>query len=277
LFLSCILPLSLKETMKQVRGLASFIRDLGTQKIYLAHIYENHKESERESKKFKNITLELRDRGYEVSTHSRSGSAVQGIRDLSRDLAPDFAALPWHNVDPLRRALVGSRDVDIIRSIQIPALIFKRASQKEERGLGNVIYATSFREPDRHAIKFLKEKRLKGDNLYFLHVGKRAPDPEADRTRREKVEKGLKRLVQECNSDFRKVETVQTVGSVRHQIISQAKNKKADLIIMGKTDSSRGLDRIMGSTTESVAIRSSSNLLLIPVPPVSDSGRNNNE
>lgn len=276
LLLSCILPLSLKESFRQVNNIASFISDLGTKKIYLAHIYENSRGRDDGTEKYKRMIQDLREKGFDVSTHSRSGKPVQGIRDLSRDLSPDYAVLPWHNVDPLRRALVGSKDVDIVRSIQIPALIFKTKSNKQESGLGNVIYATSFRESDKHAISFLKEKKMSGDKLFFLHVGKRAPDPEADRDRRDSIEKGLQRLVSECNADFKKIETLQTVGSVRSQITREAKKRNADLVIMGKTDSIRGLDRIMGSTAESVVIRSSSNILLIPVPSsqIPGSGQN---
>ncbi len=269
---TCILPLSLKESFKTIRSIASFIKDLGTERIFLSHIFEGKRIRQKQSEKMGDIAEELRGMDFTVSTHSRKGPVVDGIMDLTKELAPDFAALPWHNVDPLRRSLVGSIDIDIVRSIDIPALIYKKESISSDPGLSSIIYATNFQRTDSIVVPYLSGNSLNAGTLYLLHVGKRAPDPEADQKRRSLIRKSLDRLAGECRVNFNNVETIETVGSVRTEIVREAKRKKADMIIMGKTDSKKSIDRILGSTAESVAIKSHTNIILIPATGSSKSG-----
>lgn len=269
---TCILPLSLKESFKTIRSIASFIKDLGTERIFLSHIFEGKRIRQKQSEKMGDIAEELRGMDFIVSTHSRKGSVVDGIMDLTKELAPDFAALPWHNIDPLRRSLVGSIDIDIVRSIDIPALIYKKESISSDPGLSSIIYATNFQRTDSIVVPYLSGDCLHAGTLYLLHVGKRAPDPEADQKRRSLIRKSLDRLAVECRVNFNNVETIETVGSVRTEIVREAKRKKADMIIMGKTDSKKSIDRILGSTAESVAIKSHTNIILIPATGSSKSG-----
>jgi len=218
------------------------------------------------------IAEELRSMDFIVSTHSLKGSVVDGIMDLTKELTPDFAALPWHNIDPLRRSLVGSIDIDIVRSIDIPALIYKKESISSNPGLDSIIYATNFQRTDSIVVPYLSGNSLHARTLYLLHAGQRAPDPEADQKRRSLIRNSLDRLAKECRVNFDNVETIETVGSVRTEIVREARRKKADMIIMGKTDSKKSIDRILGSTAESVAIKSHTNIILIPATGSSKSG-----
>jgi len=269
---TCILPLSLKESFRTIRSIASFIKDLGTEKIFLSHVFEGKRIRQKQSEKMGDIAEELRSMDFIVSTHSLKGSVVDGIMDLTKELTPDFAALPWHNIDPLRRSLVGSIDIDIVRSIDIPALIYKKESISSNPGLDSIIYATNFQRTDSIVVPYLSGNSLHARTLYLLHAGQRAPDPEADQKRRSLIRNSLDRLAKECRVNFDNVETIETVGSVRTEIVREARRKKADMIIMGKTDSKKSIDRILGSTAESVAIKSHTNIILIPATGSSKSG-----
>jgi nucleotide-binding universal stress UspA family protein len=84
-------------------------------------------------------------------------------------------------------------------------------------------------------------------------VRERAPDPNAERRRREFCDLNLDRLAEELGDSYDEVSKQQVVGSARKTIPRVARRENAGLVVVGKSDKAGGLSAVMGSVAEEIS------------------------
>jgi nucleotide-binding universal stress UspA family protein len=128
----------------------------------------------------------------------------------------------------------------------------------------SVLYATNFTATDADISPYLCFPGLRAERLHLLHVGQRAPDPDAERRRVEEVEENLARLADEFSGNYGHIDEKATVGIPRREIVGEARRVNADLIVLGKADTSGTFGAVLGSTAEEMPHTSRCSVLIIP-------------
>ncbi|HMB01917.1 MAG TPA: universal stress protein, partial [Spirochaetota bacterium] len=166
----------------------------------------------------------------------------------------------------LQRTLLGSVSQDVIRLSVKPVFIFKRKLQYFSQGvqLNSIMYATAFKSIDSKVMPYLAYEGLRAEKLVIMNVGARAPDPAAEKKRVAAVQQDLDRLKSECQSGYKKTETVIAIGSARRKIVKQARKLDVDLIVTGKNDRAGGKDAVLGSTAEYIPHHAACSVMIIP-------------
>ncbi len=143
-----------------------------------------------------------------------------------------------------------------------------------------ILFATDFSENSKYALPFALSLAQKYDaKLYIMHVIQQPSYPlgmyaeisfdamdKYNRGIAESTEKELKKLKETELGDFNNFETIVVGGTPFLEILRTAKEKAADLIVLG-THGRTGLDYVIfGSTAEKVVRRSSCPVLSIRLP-----------
>lgn len=87
---------------------------------------------------------------------------------------------------------------------------------------------------------------------------------------RKGVEEELEAIAEECNAQLEKVRAFSRTGSPAEEIVSFAKEKGIDLIVMGTHGWSGARHLLVGSTAENVVRTSECPVLTVRVPPSGD-------
>lgn len=263
-----LLPLSLKEPRNRLADMAGYITHFDTEKIYLCHVLEGNNTNERHNRiesALGDIAEIFRDKGMSTETIIRHGNIADEISALAQELNVDYISIKWKKKNVLRRSILGSPDADILRMSDFPAFIYKyRSYLNSITQLKRVVYATDTKETDINILPYLTSVPTGADSLHLLHVRTRAPDPKTDKQRLQEVEAKLQRLADQCKDSYKKVGITITVGGIRSQIARNAKKLNADLIVIGKKDKKKPMEKLVGSTAESIPYRSHCPVLIIP-------------
>jgi len=263
---TALIPLSLKEHRNKLLSLGRLLKNFGTTRIVLLHVFEgsNRKKKEKTRTKLEEIAYQYRDIGFEVEMFFKGGSVASTVVDFAKEMGVDFIGLSWQRKLLIKRTLLGNIDADIIRMTDLPVFMYKKDYYLFKNwDLNKVLYATDFKGTDSKVMPYLKNKEFQADTLYLLHVGSRAPDPDTDKNRREEVENKLQRLADECAGAYNSVEKLNVVGTVRNQIVGKAKSHGVDLIVVGKQDKAKGLDQLLGSTAEALPYKAHCSIFII--------------
>jgi nucleotide-binding universal stress UspA family protein len=262
-----VLPLSLKEPRHKLQDMAQCMRYFGTETVYLVHIVSQEEDLEKEGtiqRHIRAIADGIRELGLRVEMYFKTGRIADAVCQAALDLEVDYLSLHWRRKNVIKQTLLGSADADILRMCSLPVFIYQSRGHLERRtSLRRVLYATDFRHTDTAVMPYLQNRDFGAETLYLLHVGERAPDPYAEETRRKESMENLQRLARECSHAFATVETIEVTGSVKWQIIQQARKKKADLIIVGKSEKARPLEQMLGSVAETLPDRTSCSLFVV--------------
>lgn len=249
--------------VSKILALAEFVRLLEPEKVYLLLVASNSRS--RHSKWLDEIEEEMRQLGLPVERLLRSGHAPSQIVAAARTTGSIICFIKkWKN--PLKKALAGSVVSDVVRISDEPVLIYKKGLLTgEKRMLNSIMYATNFKYSTMTCTRYIQHKAFKARRLILLHVGRRAPDPEAEKKRLERIHAKLDRLVSECQNGFETIEKREVVGlGVARKIISHARKNAVDLLLIGKIDAGGFLGRFTGGTTEAVYNRAPCSVLIIP-------------
>lgn len=243
-----------------------FIKGYGTKEVHLLHVRTktNYREREEAENKLAELEAEIEACGLKASSHIRNGSAPSATIDLAKELKADYLAIFWKPKALLRNALLGNIDSDILRMSNLPVFIYNPKLFKPVVKLESVLYATDFKYTDAVIMPYLINSRFKANTLTLLHVGDRAPDPMTDEARKDKARDNLQRLADECAHAYDQVEVIETIGRVSKQIVTQAKAKKADLIVVGKSENPDAVTRLIGSTAEILPHKAPCSVFVIP-------------
>lgn len=261
-----LLPLSLNERYQHLSEMAAYLRHFETEKVYLCHILESEhkKEKDKIRSTLEHVAGLMEEQGLSVETVIRRGNVAEKVCRLTTELKVDFISIKWRNKNVIKRSILGSPDVDILRICDVPTLIYKtRPFLQSGSKLRSVLYATDFQETDRKVLPYLQATPINVDTLYLFHVRRRAPDPETDARQLEMVESKLNKLSKECLQSYKKIEHSVATGSVRYQIPRKVRQLNVDLVVIGKRDKMNPLEKIIGSTAESLPHKSRCPVLII--------------
>lgn len=259
-----LLPLSLNESRQRLADMAGFITYFKTEKVYLCHIMTGNDKKQKALYALQEIGSLFENEGIKAEPVIQKGNIAEKVCMLANDLNVDYLSLKWQKKNIIKRTILGSPDADILRLCDVPALIYKSSSYLEAGSqLKTVMYATDFQETDRKVIPYLSTALEGVETLYILHVRDRAPDPKTDAKRLEQIESKIKRIADQCLENYTSIQPLITTGSVRYQLPRRALSNKVDLIVIGKHDKKRTMEKIIGSTAESLPYWSYNPILII--------------
>ena len=261
-----VLPLSLKESRQNLYHMAKCMKHFGTEKVFLIHIMsqEDSPKKRKAEESIRSIANSLSDLGMQTETYFKWGRVADEVCKAATELEADYLGLHWRRKNVIKQTLLQSADADILRMCNLPVFIYKRRHYLEHTSsLNRVLYATDFQHTDSAVMPYLTNRDFQADTLYLLHVGDRAPDPYTEKSRREVATANLQRLARECSHAFNTVETLEVTGSVRWHIVREAKRKKADLIIVGKSNKTRPFEQMLGSIAETLPNKTNCSLFVV--------------
>ncbi len=262
-----LIPLSLKESHRLLSDMAGFIKHSGTVSVCLCHV-NTGKPTEKQEK----IERSLREAASlfgekELQTEIliRHGSSVaHEVCEMTAERQVDYIGIPWKRKNVFKRTILSSPDIDILRICRFPTLIFKSRRVLENHTIPEtIVYATDCQETDTRVLSYLKLISFRPSTLYIMHIRERAPDPLTDRRRQQELLTKLDRLADQCQDTCEKVESVVFTGSVRPQISRKARKLDADLVVIGRNDKNKPMDKLLGSTAESLPHKTHCSLLII--------------
>lgn len=261
-----LLPLSLNEPLQTLENLAEFISHFGTKKVYLCHVT-----SGRKSRQMQKREQELEDRAglfrnqnMDVEIIIREGTIANSVCRLTGELDVDYLTIPWKKKNVIKRSILSSPDIDLLRICSFPTLIYRPPGYLNSSNKPNtIVYATDCREADKKVLPYLKSVPFNAERLFFLHVRARAPDPETDKKRIEELTEKLNRLADQCRDNYSEVKPLLATGSIRSLIGRKSRKAGADLIVIGRNEKINTMNKMLGSTAESVPHRTSTPILII--------------
>ena len=262
------LPLSLKEPRQSLYDMARCLKCLGTETLYLIHITNEEEGGSSKHRTMQNairdIAHGLRELDLSVEIYFKSGRIADTVAQTAKELEADYLGLHWRKKNVITQTLLGSADEDILRMCTLPVFVYQGGGYLERKtSLSRVLYATDFQHTDSAVMPYLQNSDFRAETLYLLHVGERAPDPYAEEERRQESMRNLQRLARECSHAFTTVETLEVTGSVKGQIIRQARKRRVDLIVVGKSEKARPLEQVLGSVAETLPETSRCSLFIV--------------
>lgn len=266
MFDKALVPLELRRSQKEVSAMIKFLQSLKVNSVHLLHVMS---EGIGQKKRLQNYIDEVArtlsaETEMELSTEVREGHIASEISQAANDIDADFIYITSNHRGFMYRTFLGSTSRDVIRLTEKPAFVHKsRPYLLAQEPISRILYATDFGPTAQKAIEYVKYLGELVEEIYLLHVGKRAPDPFEEKRRQQEVNAKLEGLEKELEEYFKPIESISAIGSPHKVIQSYSERKEVDLIIMGRL-SRPGGPNIMGSTSERVSGSASSSILLIP-------------
>lgn len=261
-----LIPLKFHESVKQVSSMCAFLQKLGTTNIVLLHVGSNRGKSGRRNNRRLNEYAEvIQQLGIRTDIDIRPGPLHNQVFNAAEEAEVDYISLFFMKKSWIARAILGSHVKDIIRLSDLPVFVYKnpkRMNSPDETF--RLLYATSLQGRDDAILSYIRDADLRTDEVLFLHVGRRAPDPSAEQSRKEKVKQELKEAMEQCSLQKPQHEYLAIIGSPRRQIVKTARKSSADLLLLGKADTTAVREPVLGSTAEEVSYRSPCSVLIIP-------------
>lgn len=199
------------------------------------------------------------------------GEPRQRIGELVAERGADLVVMGTHGRRGLSHALLGSVAERIARTSPVPVLTTGPAEiVKESSTFRHVVVATDFGEPAERAIATASALATKYDaKLTLVHVcgipmriyddGAYWPTEEMVK----KAERALEHALEKTREQFPAVESVLVRGDPREGILEVARERGADLVVVG-THGRRGLSRaFLGSVAERIVQTSPAPVLTV--------------
>ncbi|MFO7966643.1 MAG: universal stress protein [Archaeoglobaceae archaeon] len=266
MFDKALVPLELRRSQKELSAMIKFLQSLKVDSVHLLHVMS---EGIGQKNRLKNYIDEVAhtlsaETEMELTTEVRDGHVASEISQAANDSDADFIYITSNHRGFMYRTFLGSTSRDVIRLTEKPAFVHKsRPYLLAQDPISRILYATDFGPTAQKAIDYVEYLGELVEEIYLLHVGKRAPDPFEEKRRQQEVNTKLEGLAKELEADYKSVEFISEIGSPHKVIQSYSERKEVDLIIMGRL-SRPGGPNIMGSTSERVSGSASSSILLIP-------------
>jgi len=262
-----LIPVNLREAEDRIIRLSMFLSALGTEEAVFLHAGSDRGRAGRQKRK---VLEELAQKVEEASGVIgeglvQPGSVQMEIVRAAYEKKVDFICFAFKKKNWLKRTILGSTVKDVIRQSTIPVFVYKdpkRRQQKDE--VFRVLYPSSLQWGDDIILSYVRENTFKAGEVYFLHVGKRAPDPVTEEQRITRIREQLKELREQCGLEENEETTITEIGSPRRKIVGAAKRYTADLLLLGKADSANIKEPVLGSTAEEVSYKAPCSVLIIP-------------
>lgn len=266
MFDKALVPLELRRSQKELSAMIKFLETLKVNSVHLLHVMS---EGIGKKKRLQNYIDEIAntlsaETEIELTTEVREGHIASEISQTATDIDADFIYITSNHRGFMYRTFLGSTSRDVIRLTEKPTFVHKsRPYLLAQEPISRILYATDFGPTAQKAIDYVKYLGELVEEIYLLHVGKRAPDPFEEKRRQQEVNTKLEGLENELKDYYKPVESISAVGSPHKVIHSYSERKKADLIIIGRL-SRPGGPNITGSTSERVSGSAHASILLIP-------------
>lgn len=263
---TAVWPVSLKEPQVRIDGVINLLTHFGTGHVHLLHVTEGNGQAQKQRPKgLEKLKERLGNVDFHWELSFSGGNVPQAICDFAQNQDADLIILPWKTKIILARALFGDVVRDVIRLSNRPVVVYKdRPGPDKEDGIQRIMYATGFEATNRVIVPYVKHLGLKVNTLYLLTVGPRAPDPEAEKRRRQEMASKLDALAEETAEYYNQVEEVSDLGNTHKRISQQARKEGVDLIIIGKHDKPGPTQLVLGSTVERLLQKAPCSVLVIP-------------
>jgi nucleotide-binding universal stress UspA family protein len=264
-----LLPISFRESLETIENLIPFFKNMGAGKVYLLHIGPLHEKAlHRFTRKMTPFQTILENNKIKTEMVFKNGSVGSEIVRAAVELKASFIATPFHKKNFMLRTITGSHVKDIVRLSDVPVLLYKtkyiqKAELNEVADFFSVFIPLSLGAGDKLILPYARHNSFKADRFILFHVGKRAPDPYAERAKKEKVKTYLLDIKKKLKLDEDQTIIETVLGTPRREILRHSKALNAHLIIMAKSDSKRN-NSVFGSTAEDVSYNSACSTLIIP-------------
>lgn len=267
MFESALVPVSFREPVERIEALTAFLGNFGTRTVVLVHVVSSGLERGGQARRrLETIAERVASQDHRAECVVRTGSPALEICTVARERGMQFICIPWKRKDFLKRSVLGSTTQDVARLTDVPLFVHKHrgAGRDDDARLDNVLYSTTFDPSQDRVVPFLRHEGLTARALIVLHVGWRAPDPSTDRARRETIAHQLCKLKAACESCFESVTSITAVGNPKRRILQTARRNDVDLIVLGKHEQGRALERMLGSTAERIIHKAKASVLIVP-------------
>jgi len=258
-----ILPMHTKEAHIRI---ANFVQSMEAKYVHLLHVSSGGTAARLRLNDWieKTALLYQEHTGSEVATQIAEGHPASTISYIAEELEMTLI-YQWGNCKNIFwSTLLGSTTQDVIRLTETPVFIQKcipRVFNGEE--VDRILFATDFEATAQRTIAVLKNMNHWSAKLFLLNVRGRAGDPFMDQRQRESITEKMEDIKEELITYFSQVEAQRAIGSPSKHILSKAKEKKVDLIVLGRNNNSSNLN-ITGSTAENVIAKCRESVLLVP-------------
>lgn len=261
-----LIPINYHEPEERIREMCAELKMFGTREAVLLHVGSVRGKSVSGSKKkLAKYTALVKAAGLAVEPVIRPGNLQEQVVKTRRDRQADYIGMLFKKKSWAARAILGSRTKDVIRQAESPVLVSKKRGYRQAGDDSfTAILASSLKGGDEHLLDELDADSFRPDKLFFLHVGKRAPDPEAEKRRLEREREKLSALLKLCRFEPEVKEPLLLLGSPRRRIVGTARKYLANLIILGKSDGRDKREPVLGSTAEEVSYNAPCSVLIVP-------------
>jgi nucleotide-binding universal stress UspA family protein len=260
---SFVLPVHPRTPRQKLIQLADFLVTFKPEKVYLLYVHTG--ERVRRNLRMEEIAAYLEEQGCALEQVYRHGHVASQITSFASQTRSAICFVKRRD-NPLRAALAGSVTSDVLRLSEQAVLVHKAKLMRENNPHpSTLMYATNLKYADSTCLDYLNQNVFAADHLIFLHVGQRAPDPEAEEKRHRAIMTYMQQLADSCADSFAHIEQLEVVGLRKeNQIVRQARRHKADLLIVGKLDRRLWPGSMSGSMVDSLHHSSPCSLLVIP-------------
>jgi nucleotide-binding universal stress UspA family protein len=208
--------------------------------------------------------------GFDVDVHVVRGTPHRRINGLADRVHADLVIIGSRGKSPLEERFIGGTAKDMLRTATRPLLLerIQRESEDDyevahEHLFRRVLYATDFSENAERAFDQFRHLKHATQEATLLHVA--PPERRADPEGVEDVSGRLEELADELRE--KGVDDVQTMvrtGESTEEILAAEAEVQPTTVLIGARGRSRIRRLLVGSTSEEVAARSDSNVMLVP-------------
>jgi nucleotide-binding universal stress UspA family protein len=260
LFKKILLPIAGYESLKKAEKLAKYLLVFNIRDIVLLNIGSSKSKAHEKMKPYVDV---FQKNNFNIQTKWSLGDETSEIIKAAVLCRAELICFLWKKKNTLKRIVFGNITKDVTRLSTIPVFLFKTSEKKPEQ-INKVLFPTDFEETDSKILSYITDSKLKFEHLIILHAGERAPDPETEKNRKNKVMENLENLKNSCIDSFSEIEVFSSVGKARKEIIKFAKKHDTDLIVIGKNDSASSYSAILGTSAEAVSQNKYCSVLIIP-------------
>ncbi len=194
-----------------------------------------------------------------ISAQSKSiesNSPAHAVVDLAQEVDADLIIVGTHSRHGLSKLMLGSCSEGIIRSATCPVLTIGPNADPDpvDVNLHSILFATDLRhdavEKAAVALAFAKEHIA---DVHICHIIEDKQESFADAFREQtSAESALARLIPDASYDWCNPKPSVHFGNVDQEILKLAKDKHADLIVLGAHRSLKWLNRFWDGVAEEV-------------------------
>jgi nucleotide-binding universal stress UspA family protein len=259
-----LVPLHFHESKDYFTKMFRFLQELGTDRAVLLHVGSNKGRGGAHNRaRLTRYAEHIEGLGVRTELAVRPGSVQLEIVYAAEEFEADYISFSFRKKNRLSLAILGSTVKDVIRQSRIPVFVFKGTGRSED-DLFRVLYPSSLKWKDDVIASYIRNNEFRANEVDFLYVGKRAPDPVVEQQRRDRVEEELQELSRRCGYSEENSSTLNLLGSPRKQIVRVARRRSSNLVLLGKADSMSSREPVLGSTAEEVSYNAPCSVLIVP-------------